>query len=40
MANKKMLWQGDDLIEKIENVIEKIAGILLVALLIYAYVLS
>lgn len=37
MAIKKLFWQGDDIVEKIENILTKIAGVVIVALLVYAY---
>ena len=39
MTEKKLLWEGEDFIEKIENLVTKIAGAGIVALLIYAYLL-
>ena len=38
MENKKMLWHGDDLVEKIENLVIKIAAIGITGLLVYSYV--
>ena len=40
MTIKKILWQGEDFIEKIENTLARIAGVVIAALLIYAYILS
>ena len=40
MTIKKIFWNGDDLVEKLENVAEKIVGIVITALLIYAFALS
>jgi hypothetical protein len=37
MINKKLIWQGEDLIEKIENAVVKIAGVGFVVTLIYVY---
>ena len=37
MAVKKILWHGEDFVEKIENVFAKLAGVVIVALLVYAY---
>ena len=39
MADKKPLLEGEDFIEKMENLVTKIAGAGIVALLIYAYML-
>ncbi len=39
MTYKKLLWQGEDFVEKIENVVTKIVGAGIVALIIYAYAL-
>jgi len=39
MTGKKLLWQGDGFLEKIENIVTKLAGIGIVVLLIYAYLL-
>jgi hypothetical protein len=38
MADKKLFWHGEDFIEKMENLVTKIAGVGVVALLIYAYI--
>lgn len=40
MINTKLLWQGDDFIDKIENVAEKIVDIMIVAFLIYVILLA
>jgi hypothetical protein len=37
MINKKMIWQGESLVEKIENAVVKIVGVVFVVALIYVY---
>ena len=37
MENKNLLWHGEDLVEKVENIVIKIIGVGIVALLVYVY---
>lgn len=39
MTDKKPFLEGEDFVEKIENIVTKIAGAGIVALLVYAYML-
>lgn len=37
MKIKNILWHGEDLVEKLENIVSKAAGVFIVALLVFAY---
>lgn len=38
MEIKNLFWHGDDLLEKAENVVTKIIGAGIIALLVYVYI--